>query len=209
MQERAAQSMPEDAQQDAPTGELAQADRTRLLNLARGTIERALEQDAAPRDLSLDGLPAPLTRTRASFVTLTQGGGLRGCVGSFPARRALADDVCRNAERAAFADARFPPLQPQDLADLQISISALNAPEPVPGRGEAEVRRQLRPGIDGVVLQTPGTGGLFLPQVWAHLPEPADFLRQLKLKAGLSPDAWPRGLRVLRFTADTVCEAAG
>jgi AMMECR1 domain-containing protein len=53
--------------------------------------------------------------------------------------------------------------------------------------------RRLRPGIDGVILQVGGARATFLPQVWEQLPDPADFLDHLCLKAGLPVSAWRDG----------------
>jgi AMMECR1 domain-containing protein len=46
----------------------------------------------------------------ATFVTLTQHGELRGCIGSLEAWRPLLADVQENACNAAFRDPRFEPL---------------------------------------------------------------------------------------------------
>ena len=58
----------------------------------------------------------------------------------------------------------------------------------------------MRPGIDGLILEHSGSRGTFLPQVWDSIPDPAEFLRQLKRKAGLEPDFWAADLRLLRYT---------
>ena len=64
---------------------------------------------------------------------------------------------------------------------------------------EAQVHRLLRPGIDGVILEWRGRSATFLPQVWAQLPEPVDFLRALKRKAELPADFWAADLRLARY----------
>ena len=65
---------------------------------------------------------------------------------------------------------------------------------------EADAVSQLRPGIDGMVLECGGHRGTFLPQVWENLPEPRSFLRELKRKAGLAPDFWDDAMRLSRYT---------
>ena len=47
---------------------------------------------------------------------------------------------------------------------------------------EDDLLRQIRPGIDGLVLSDQGYRGTFLPSVWESLPEPLLFLQHLKLK---------------------------
>ena len=72
--------------------------------------------------------------------------------------------------------------------------------------GEDDLLRQLRPGIDGLVLESGRCRGTFLPAVWQTLPEPSQFLNQLKVKAGLHPDTWPDDARVMRYTCESIQE---
>ncbi len=58
----------------------------------------------------------------ATFVTLTQQGRLRGCIGSLQAHRALLEDVRQNAVAAAFRDPRFEPLIAEELAVTQVEV---------------------------------------------------------------------------------------
>lgn len=136
----------------------------------------------------------------ASFVTLTQGGELRGCIGSLEAWRPLAEDVAANARAAAFRDPRFEPLTAGELAHTRIEVSLLAPAEPLPCRDEAEAMARLRPHIDGVILSAGRHRATFLPQVWEQLPAPAAFLAQLKRKAGLAADYWGSDLRLERYT---------
>ncbi len=173
-------------------------ERGRVLTLlARASIARAL------------GLPAPqpprpdwLEQKGATFVTLTRNGELRGCIGSLEARRSLGEDVEENARMAAFGDPRFPPLSKEEFADTQVQVSVLSPAEPIFFTDEADALRQLRPGVDGVILKYGRHRATFLPQVWRQLPEPRDFLAHLKLKAGLPPDFWAEGLRLYRYTVE-------
>jgi hypothetical protein len=48
----------------------------------------------------------------------------------------------------------------------------------------------------------------FLPQVWAQLPRPQDFLRALKCKAGLGESFWSDEVRVSRYTVEKFTEDA-
>ena len=137
----------------------------------------------------------------AAFVTLKRTGALRGCIGSPRAWRPLIEDVADNAFRAAFRDPRFPPLSPSERAGLEISLSILGPPEEIAFASEEELIAALRPGEDGVILEEGKRRGLFLPAVWESLPEPAEFLRHLKRKAGLPPDHWSDSLRAFRFPA--------
>ena len=141
-----------------------------------------------------------LQRPGATFVTLKHNSQLRGCIGSLSVHRSLIDDVRANACAAAFQDPRFEPLRFDDLNSVQIEVSLLSALQPMRPRDEADALAQLRPGIDGIVLEYGGNRGTFLPQVWENLPDRRSFLTQLKRKAGLAPDFWDDGVRLSRYT---------
>jgi len=170
-----------------------------LVSLARSAIESWVR---AHRRASLpESLPARLRAPGASFVTLWQNGDLRGCIGSPQAWRGLADDVLDNAVKAAVEDPRFPPVRIEELAGLDISVSVLTPPRPMQFSSEENLLTQLRPGIDGLIIEDGHHRALFLPAVWEVLPEPREFLARLKQKAGLPPNHWSASLRAQRFTA--------
>ena len=124
-------------------------------------------------------------------------------------RRALGDDlerpgarferVAHNAFSAAFKDPRFPPLQAAELSNLTLQISVLSAPVEVTFSGEQDLLQQLVPQQDGLILQEGQRRATFLPQVWEQLPQPAQFVQQLKAKAGLPQNYWSPRLRVQRY----------
>ena len=168
-----------------------------LVQVARRTIERALDTgESAPPDQPWMGEPG------ATFVTLTQGGRLRGCIGTLTARRPLGEDVRENALAAAFGDPRFSPVSRGDLPGLLVEVSYLSPQSPLLFQSEAEALRQLQPGIDGVVLEAGLNRGTFLPQVWEQLPDPREFLDNLKAKAGLPRGFWGPEVRLFRYTVE-------
>jgi AmmeMemoRadiSam system protein B/AmmeMemoRadiSam system protein A len=152
-----------------------------LIGIARASIASRFDEDDARRPESAAWLMQP----GASFVTLTQQGRLRGCIGSLEAARPLGEDVAQNALNAAFRDPRFPALRAHEWVHCAVEVSLLSRAEPIVFAGEADLVAQLRPGEDGLILEHAGRRGTFLPQVWESLPEPREFLRELKLKAGL------------------------
>lgn len=165
-----------------------------LLTIARNAIEKAFGH--AQRTI----VPHPdLALSAASFVTLTQAGQLRGCIGSLEAHRPLAQDVAENAVAAAFRDPRFSPLVEAELGDTRIEVSLLEAAEPLTFEDEANALTQLRPGLDGVILTHGNRRATFLPQVWESLPDPQQFISHLKLKAGLPAYFWDDGITLARY----------
>ena len=166
-----------------------------LLAIARHSIEAALGV-AAPEPLPEDSWLKP---ARATFVTLTQDGRLRGCIGSLEAHRPLGEDVSHNARAAALSDPRFPPLTRAELARTRVEVSLLSTPKPLAFADHADLIRQLRPGEDGLILQCAGARGTFLPQVWESLPEPEQFVAELKRKAGLAAGVSTAKCRIQRY----------
>lgn len=165
----------------------------RLIALARQTIMARL--GIKPQDPASASQQDPLSepcfqRLCGTFVTLKKNGALRGCIGNLIANKSVAEGIRENALSAAFRDPRFPPLAAEEVDQLQISISILTQPKPLPYKDADDLLAKLRVNVDGVILRKGTAGATFLPQVWEQLPDPNDFLSHLCLKAGLPADTW-------------------
>ncbi len=171
-------------------GELGAA----LLRLARASIGEKLG-----KPLPVDARQARLHEPGATFVTLTQGGQLRGCIGSLEAHRPLAQDVRENAQAAAFRDPRFAPLSVEEFEFTSVEVSLLTPAVALSFRDEADFMTLLRPGVDGIVFQYGRHRSTFLPQVWESLPDSVQFMQQLKRKAGLPPNFWHETVSISRY----------
>lgn len=174
-----------------------------LLQLARNAIAANF---GLPASATVD-LPE-LHETGATFVTLSQNGELRGCIGTLEAWRPLLADVQENARNAAFRDPRFEPLSKAELPITRIEVSLLTPAEPITFSSEADALAQLRPAVDGVILTAGRHRATFLPQVWAQLPKPIQFMAHLKQKAGLPADYWGPNIQLERYTVNKWKEAA-
>jgi uncharacterized protein len=165
-----------------------------LVRVARSAIggQFGLPADLGPEHEALEGFGA-------TFVTLMQGGDLRGCIGTLQAVRPLRIDVRENAIGAAFRDPRFLPLAREEFAITAIEVSLLSASEPLSFTGEEDLLAQLRPDIDGVTIEYGQNRATFLPQVWQVLSEPRRFMAELKRKAGLPTDFWDAQVNVSRY----------
>lgn len=166
-----------------------------LLPIARAAISAALGQ---PLGAAEDA--AWLQDPGACFVTLTRQRQLRGCIGSLEARRSLIEDVKSNAQAAALQDPRFAPLMLAELTYTSLEVSVLSPMQTMSFDAESHALAQLRPGVDGVVLQFGRYRSTFLPQVWEQLPDVREFMAHLKQKAGLPPDFWHAGLQLQRYS---------
>ncbi len=145
-----------------------------------------------------------LNEPGASFVTLNKKGRLRGCIGSIQAWQPLIDDITQNACKAAFEDSRFQKLSLEEIktGEIEISISILSPQIQMYFSDELDLLAQIRPGIDGIVL-TEGIQyrGVFLPAVWDQIPDPKQFIHQLKRKSGLPENYWSGSIQAWRFSA--------
>lgn len=162
------------------------------------TARNAIGERFGVATQAVEPLPE-LAEPAATFVTLTRKGQLRGCIGSLEACRPLAIDVAENAIAAAFRDRRFAPLGQDEFPHTRVEVSLLTPAEPFPVLSEADALARLRPGIDGLIFSYGRRRATFLPQVWESLPEPRQFLAQLKLKAGLPGDFWHDQVVLARY----------
>jgi uncharacterized protein len=162
-----------------------------LLKLARQSIELAANHQPLPI-LVLSEYSAPLQQEGASFVTLTENGELRGCIGALEPYQPLVQDVCEHAAAAAMDDYRFTPVHPREVPTLSIEISRLTVPQLLEYQQPLELLTCLKPGVDGVILRDGQHRATFLPQVWENLPAPATFLSHLCQKMGAPTDLWRR-----------------
>jgi AmmeMemoRadiSam system protein B/AmmeMemoRadiSam system protein A len=176
-----------------------------LLNVGARAILNALKKQG-PIRIDLSSFPEELRADGACFVTLNKDGKLRGCIGSIQAHRPLVTDVAENACKAAFQDTRFPNLTANELeqSDITMHISVLSPQVPMTFTDEADLVSQIRPNVDGLILQDRGKRGVFLPAVWDSLPEPQQFITHLKRKAGLPLDHWSDSIQVWRYVTKSV-----
>jgi uncharacterized protein len=165
-----------------------------LLPIARSAISQVLDVPYMADE------NAPwLAEHGACFVTLTQHGQLRGCIGTLQAHRPLLEDVKANAVAAALRDPRFPALRAPELDYTAVEVSLLSPATAMTFADEADALAQLRPGTDGVIFEYQHHRSTFLPQVWEQLPQPREFIAHLKHKAGLPPDFWSEKIKLSRY----------
>lgn len=153
-----------------------------LLGIARQAIECHLKNG---KEMVFETKAEEMKTPAAVFVTLTQKGQLRGCIGTLEPRSPLFKAVAEYAIAAAVSDGRFSPLTLKELPATHIEISVLSPMERV------KSAEDIKQNIHGVVVRRGFNSGLFLPQVWEHFSTKADFLDELcRQKAHLPADAW-------------------
>lgn len=170
----------------------------RLTKYARDLVKEALGGPKAVRPAG------PLyEERRAAFVTWRWPDDmLQGCIGHLEARDPLAEVIRDTSVSAALKDPRGSELALSDVDTLHVEVSLLSPMTPIAFTDEASAMAALRPGKDGVVLTWRGRRATFLPQVWEHFSNPADFLSELKYKAGLRPDFWAPDVGLFRYEVE-------
>jgi len=172
-------------------------DRAALVSLARSAVEAEVCGAVPPRPQSSAGL---MGERRGCFVTLTNRGRLRGCIGTFEPHRPLGEMIVEMA-RSAARDPRFvmDPITPGELSQLTVEVSILSPLE------ETDEPESLQVGTHGIYIVSGGRSGCFLPEVATDMGWSAqEFLsRCCQSKAGLEPDAWRRAdTKVYLFTSE-------
>jgi len=191
----------------AEEARLEEDERAELLAAARRGLLAAVTGRGTPA-VDPTTYPMALRAFRRTFTTLEIAGALRGCIGSLEARRSLIEDVVANVRNSALGDPRFPPMTANEAERTTISVSILSHERPIDFVDESDLAGALRPGLDGLVLRDGPSGALFLPSVWRMLPDPRDFLAQLKRKAGWAPDRRRPTMVARRFTAETFSDSS-
>jgi AmmeMemoRadiSam system protein A len=182
-------------------------EREQLLALARQAVKEAVAPGRSPL-ADTNNWPAKFRDLRGCFVTLTEAGALRGCIGHIFPQESLYRAIQDNARSAALEDPRFRPVQPGELNQVEIEISVLTEPKPLPFTSPEDLLAKLQPGKDGVVLKLDGRGATYLPQVWEQLPDKVEFLNHLSEKAGCAPGDWRKpGTTVLIYHVEAFKES--
>jgi AmmeMemoRadiSam system protein A len=183
-------------------GTLTVEDKNALLSLARKTIVFYLEKRKIPEPSDLGVvLTDGVKEERACFVTLKENGELRGCIGEIFPSQPLYKSVILHAVAAAVRDPRFEPVGKGEAGRLAIEISALTPP-----RGVSSYR-DIKIGIDGMVLKKSMRSAVFLPQVATEQGWTLEqTLSALSRKAGLPENAWREGASFLTFQAEVFGE---
>ena len=158
-----------------------------LLILARSVIAGSVGRGDLSYYEELKERSEPIFhQKRGVFVTLTtKGGRLRGCIGNLTGYERVVDQVARLAYEAAFRDPRFDGVTKEELADLHIEISLLTEAKPIPSY------RDIRYGIDGIILMNTHHRAVFLPHVGQEQGWDLETtLKHLSRKAGLADDGY-------------------
>ena len=194
-----------------PTSDYSAIQRQILLTLARDSISHLVNLGSAP-EVDESAFVPILRYPRACFVTLDVDGVVCGCAGSLYSEDSLIENIKQNAMRAAMDDTDSPPISAADLPVLGIEIAILSSLEILFCKNPQQLIEQLRPGIDGLVIEDSALAdsegeslkATFLPSAWENLRDPETFVSELFLSAGLPKDHWSPTLTVKRYNTQVI-----
>jgi len=174
--------------------------RKKLLQIGRQAIEGYLKTG---KKLEVSEADPVLNQKMGSFVTLTEQGQLRGCIGNLTVNQPLYLTVRDMAIAAAVDDPRFPAVSLTGIKNIQLEISVLSPLKRVASADDIEL------GKHGVLVRKGTQSGVFLPQVavetgWSK----EEFLNNLcSQKAGLPSGAWKdKSCELYVFNAEVFSE---
>ncbi|OEU64563.1 MAG: AMMECR1 domain-containing protein [Desulfuromonadales bacterium C00003094] len=171
-----------------------------LLGIARDAITSYLRNGTIVEPAQEE---ESLNQHLGCFVTLSQAGQLRGCIGTFTSQRPLCKEVAVMAITAATEDPRFYPMGKDDLDNFSIEISVLSPLRKTKDPAEISI------GLHGIYLEKNDQSGVLLPQVaieqcWDRKA----FLQHTCYKAGLEKDDWQAAdCNIYLFTAQIMRES--
>ncbi|MBN2416161.1 AmmeMemoRadiSam system protein B [bacterium] len=176
-------------------------EKTKLFSIARQAITAAVSGGDMP---VLTTGEENLLLKRGVFVTLTNKGRLRGCIGNFNPAYPLWDMVARMAVAAATQDYRFSmdPITTPELENLEIKISILSKMHKIDSIDEIEI------GTHGIWIRQGSRSGTYLPEVAVEMGwNTTEFLEHCSAeKAGLGPDAWKKGADIYIYSSQVLSE---
>ncbi len=183
--------------------DIIKRNRELLIGIARKTINSYVKEG---KKECPDSYPEELNFNAGVFVTINENNELRGCIGVPYPEMKLIDALCEAAVSAT-QDPRFLPIKEKELKNIKIEISILTPPEKIEANDPMDYINEIKPGIDGLIIEKGGASGLFLPQVWKEIPDKREFLNELCLKAGLPKNTWENEkINLYRFHAYIINE---
>ncbi|MFH1422404.1 MAG: AmmeMemoRadiSam system protein A [Planctomycetota bacterium] len=164
---------------------ISEASEKELLQIAKQAVEAAVNKKKNPR---ISTSNEELQKNYGVFVTLTNQGILRGCLGRFESDKPLYETIALMAAASATQDSRFygNPITTKELPQIEIKISLLSPLEKVNSPEEVII------GKHGIYITRGWSHGCYLPEVAAdYNMSREEFLSSCcEGKAGLPKDAW-------------------
>ncbi len=185
--------------------ELSDEDGRLLIELARKAIEERVNKGS--RYIPPEEIRRRFSKEYGVFVTINRFKDgereLRGCIGYPQPVLPLADAVVDSAISAATRDPRFSPIKKNELDKIVVEVSVLTPLQLIEVKSPLEYPEKIKVGEDGLVFEWDWGSGLLLPQVAVEYGwDASEFLENVCMKAGASPDSWLRkDVKIYKFNA--------
>lgn len=168
-------------------GTFTSEERNYMQYLAKSAVESYVKSG---KTIKPENIPQNLNIERACFVTITDNGKLRGCIGTLEPVDKLCNSIVEMAIAAASRDHRFSSVAENELKDLQYEISVLTKPEKINYTSKEDLFAQIKG--KGLIIEKEYSRATYLPQVWENVRDENEFLSTLCMKAGLKRDEWEK-----------------
>ncbi len=157
-----------------------------LLDIARESITEVLEaQTTINKKQLLKDYPI-LDKPLSSFVSLYLNNELRGLSGSIFTQESLLEGIIHHAKTAAFQDERFEPLSTSEYLQISLELSLLTPLRELIYENSDDIKKNVKPKEDGLVISLGKKQAAFLPQVWTKLSSFDEFFSQLLNESGIN-----------------------
>ena len=180
---------------------------TELVRLARIAVEKYLQESVIIKSERNTSEKAGVFVT-LNYISTNRKEYLRGCIGFPLPEKPLYQGVVEAAVAAATEDPRFPPLDIKELDNIIFEISVLTPPQQITV-SQANYRKEIQIGRDGLILHWSFGSGLLLPQVPVEFKWGVEeYLANICYKAGAPPDVWhDPSAKLYKFQATVFKEA--
>ena len=141
--------------------------------------------------------PEDVFNRGASYVYIFKDDKQIGFSGNILPNMSVAQSIASNAYNAA---RNLTPRAPaEEINRISLKIYLLSNFEAIKYKGEHDLLQKIQKEKDGLVIQDGNRQGVFLPFMWQQAADERDFLRKLKVSAGLNPNYWNSRIKVYRF----------
>ncbi len=177
--------------------DITEDDGKELIEISRKAIEDYILHKHVPGQEICKG---KFSANAGVFVTIKEGGQLRGCIGFPRGSYSLCEATIKSAIYSATEDPRFRKIGRDELDHLEIEVTVLGTPQLLDQKSGSFLD-SIKIGTDGLIVETDYTSGLLLPSVAVEENfSKEEFLSATCIKAGLDEDCWKRPeIRIYRI----------
>ena len=107
--------------------------------------------------------------------------------------------MVEHAKDAAFKDTRFSAVREEELPELKFAVSILTEPRKIIFDNEEQLLDKIIPNEDGIIIRDGDSQAVYLPSVWSEIPDKKEFMKSLKIKAGMDENHFSDTFEAFKF----------